>query len=89
MREDCAFIRESPRTYAVCAGIHSRADEHSSRRSVTRSPFAVSIPFRNGGTVKRNRGPQPQEQFLGPRSITESGFCRLVIRALVRNGALQ
>jgi hypothetical protein len=33
MREDCAFIRESPRTYAVCAGIHSRADEHSSRRA--------------------------------------------------------
>lgn len=81
MREDCAFIRESPRTYAVCAVIHSRADEHSSRRSVTRSPFAVSLPFRNGGTVKRNRGPQP-EDFLGPRSVTESILCRLVIRAL-------
>ena len=62
MREDCAFIRESPRTYAVCAVIYSRADEDSSRRHVTRLPFAVSLPFRNGGTVKRNRRPQPEEQ---------------------------
>jgi hypothetical protein len=62
MREDCAFIRESPRTYAVCASIHSWTDKHSSRRSVTRSPLAVSFPLKNEGTVKRNRGPQPEEE---------------------------